>query len=98
MTTWRLSSLSREWVGPITVTADDDPVTGWTYAVMPWAQKPEAPEDIADTPTALDGGLGVLVGPGTDHVLAPGEYQIWIRYVDSPEAPVLHGGMAIVIT
>lgn len=98
MTTWRLSSLSREWVGPITVTADGDPVTGWTYTVMPWSQKPATPEAIASAPTALDGGLGVLVGPGTGHVLAAGEYQIWIRYVDAPEAPVLYGGIALVIT
>lgn len=98
MTTWRLSSLSREWVGPITVSADDVPVTAWTYVVLPWGEKPATPEEIASTPTALDGGLGVLVGPDSDNVLTMGEYQIWIRYVDDPEAPVLHDDMTIIIT
>jgi hypothetical protein len=98
VTVWRLSSLTREWVGPITVTADDTPVTAWTYRVMPWGDKPDTPESIDDTPTDLNGGLGVLVGPGSDNVLAVGEYQIWIRYVDSPEAPVLHDDMTIIIT
>lgn len=98
MTTWRLSSLSREWVGPITVSADDVPVTAWTYAVLPWDESPATPEAISGTPTALDGGLGVLVGPGSGNVLAVGAYQIWIRYVDDPEAPVLHDSMTIIIT
>ena len=88
MTTWHLNRLSREWVGPITVTADGDPVMGWTYALLPVGERPVAPEDIDGVPTALPGGLGVLVGPDTAHVLAPGEYALWVRYVDTPEAPV----------
>lgn len=98
MTTWRLSSLSREWVGPITLEADGEAVTGWTYKIMPWLDKPDTPESIDATPTGLEGGLGVLVGPGTDNVLAVGEYRIWLRYVDAPEAPVLHEDMTIIIT
>lgn len=97
MTTWRLSSLSREWVGPIAVAANDDPVTGWTYLVLPWGEKPATPESIAGVPTALDGGLGVMVGPDTDNELEPGEYNIWVRYIDAPEAPVLDENMTIVI-
>jgi hypothetical protein len=97
VTTWSLSSLSREWVGPITVTADDTPVTGWTYLVLPWGEKPTAPEDIDRVPDALDGGLGVLVGPGSTNILPVGVYRIWLRYVDAPEAPVLYEDMTIVI-
>ena len=97
MTVWRLPALSREWVGPITVAVDDVPTTGWTYLLLPWGEKPATPEDINLAPYALDGGLGILVGPGTSHVLLPGEYRVWLRYVDAPEAPVLYEDMVIVI-
>lgn len=88
-TTWHVNRLSREWVGPITVAANGTPVTGWTYAIAPVTDPPDDVADIAGTATALDGGLGLLVGPGTDHELAPGEYSIWVRYDADPEAPVL---------
>jgi hypothetical protein len=98
MTVWRLPRLSTEWVGPITVTRDGVVVTGWTLAVLPWSVEPSATADIAEAPTSLNGGLGVLVGPGTTHVLESGEYWIWVRYVDNPEAPVLAGIGRIIIT
>ncbi|HEU5475709.1 MAG TPA: hypothetical protein VFV67_34140 [Actinophytocola sp.] len=97
MTTWRINRLSREWVGPITVTKDGTPVTGWTLAVLPLYQTPATADVIDEDPTPLDGGLGVLVGPGTGHVLDPGEYTIWVRYVDNPEAPVLSDVGRIVV-
>lgn len=89
MTTWTFPRLSTEWVGPISVAADDVPVTGWAYALTLYGERPESVDDIDGTPDALDGGLGILVGPGTSNVLAPGVYKIWVRYVDAPEAPVL---------
>jgi hypothetical protein len=89
MTTWNINRLSREWVGPIAVAADDTPVTGWTYALLPLGETPATVADIDGTPTELDDGLGVLVGPDTSHVLAPGVHVLWIRYVDDPEAVVL---------
>lgn len=98
MTTWILSRLSTEWVGPITVTADGTPVTGWTYALVPANSRPASVDDIALVPQPLDGGLGILVGPGTGHVLEQGVYRIWVRYVDAPEAPVLNDVGSIYIT
>lgn len=98
MTAWRLHHLTREWVGPITVTADGDPVTGWAYALLPRFAEPASADDITGTPTELNSGLGILVGPGTDHQLAPGVYRIWIRYVDNPEAPVLDEVGVLTIT
>jgi hypothetical protein len=89
MTTWHINRLSREWVGPITVAADGTPVIGWTYALVPEGETPATVDEIAGVPSALEGGLGVLVGPGTDHVLDPGTHVLWVRYVDEPEAPVL---------
>lgn len=88
-TTWTLPRLSTEWVGPITVSRDGTPVTGWTYALALFGERPATADAISGTPHELDGGLGILVGPGTSHVLAPGVYRIWVRYVDAPEAPVL---------
>jgi hypothetical protein len=101
-TTWTLSRLSREWVGPITVTADGTPVTDWTYAVVQFGQRPATPEEIDAAPAVLGAGdaarRGVLVGPGTDHELTPGRYLIWLRYVADPEAPVLEPVGVLVIT
>jgi len=98
VTVWVLSRLSREWVGPITVTRDGVTVTGWTLTVLPRNQVPATAEDIAEDPTELNGGLGVLVGPDTDHVLTQGEYSIWVRYVDNPEAPVLTSVGRLIVT
>lgn len=97
-TTWRLSRLSREWIGPITVTADAAPVTNWTYAIVPFAQLPATPEDVDGVPTILDDTLGILVGPGTDNTLPAGRYVIWVRYVAGLEAPVLNDVGVLVIT
>lgn len=96
--TWTLSRLSREWVGPIAVAADEVAVDGWTYAVLPFGDRPAESEDIDGEPVVLDDALGILVGPGTEHVLTPGRYLIWIRYVSGQEAPVLDGVGALVIT
>lgn len=98
MTTWILPRLSTEWVGPIVVSVDDVPVTGWTYTLVPVGDRPATVDDIADVPTLLDGGLGILVGPGTGHELTQGTYRIWVRYVDAPEAPVLNDVGTIHIT
>ena len=98
MTTWHVNRLSKEWVGPITVQANGTPVTGWTYAIVPATEQLDDTADITGVPSTLDGGLGILVGPDTGHELAPGEYTIWVRYVDDPEAVVLDDVGRVVIT
>lgn len=98
ITTWRVSRLSREWVGPIAVTADDAPVTDWAYAILPAGDRPATPEDIDGESTTLDDMLGILIGPGTDNILAPGRYLIWVRYVAGQEAPVMDDVGVLVIT
>lgn len=97
MTTWRLSRLAREWVGPIAFTADEELVTGWTYVLVPIGTEPSAPEAISLSPASLNGGQGVLVGPGTAHPLTRGEYSVWLRYEDDPEAPVVPDVVRIII-
>lgn len=98
MSTWHVNRLSVEWVGPIPVAVNGAPVTGWTYAIVSALEQLDDIADIAGTPTSLEDGLGILVGPGTDHPLEPGEYTIWIRYVDDPEAVVLEDVGRVVIT
>lgn len=90
MTAWTLPRLSTEWVGPIVVQRDGETVTTWKLAIFPRAYQPTLVTEINESPSTLDGGLGVLVGPGTSHVLAPGMYRLWVRFVDSPEAPVIN--------
>lgn len=98
MTLWTLDRLSTEGVGPVTVSRNGVPVTAWTYAIVPHGERPASVGDIASTPVTISGSLYVLVGPGTDHALTPGTYQIWARYVDSPEAPVLDDVGTLTIT
>lgn len=98
MSVWILPRITVEWVGPIVVTADGTPVTGWTYALFPPAYRPDLPEEVAATPDLLDDGVGILVGPGTGNDLARGTYRIWVRYVAAPEAPVLDDVGTIHIT
>lgn len=90
MSHWTLPRLSTEWVGPIVVTRSGAPVAGWKLAIFPRTYQPAAVTEIAESPSTLDGGLGVLVGPGSSHVLAPGLYRLWVRFVDNPEAPVIN--------
>lgn len=98
MTVWTVPRWSTEWVGPITVSRNGAPVTGWKITVLPAGQQPSDETAIAETPTSLSGGLGVMVGPGTTHELGPGIYRLWVRYVDSPEAPVLSDAGTLVVT
>lgn len=95
---WTVPRVSTEWVGPISVTRNGVAVTGWKLAVFPRAYQPAAASEINETPSTLDGGLGVLIGPGSAHVLSPGLYRIWVRYVDTPESPVLSDVLLLHIT
>lgn len=93
-TTWKLPRETVEWVGPITVTVDDVPVTEFEVSLY----RPPGRPVVWQTPTAGDGGMGVLVGPGTDNVLPVGQTRGAVRYVDSPETPVLTDVFFIRIT
>lgn len=95
MSTWTIDRLSVEHV-PVNVADNDVPVTGWTYAVLPRDEHPAETADIAGEPDELDDQLGVLVGPGTDNALAPGTYRVFVRYADSPEAPVIVAGQIVI--
>lgn len=84
-TLWSLVAETCEWVGPISVTADDVPVTEFEIAVTGPGARPTA----WAAPTVLSGASGVLVGTGTPHPLVPGtRYTVWVRFVDVPETPV----------
>ena len=89
LTQWLVAAETKEWVGPITVLADDVSVTTFQVTLTGPGERPIEWE----TPTALDGGLGLLVGTGTDFPLQAGrKYTVWIRFTDSPEQPVMHVG------
>lgn len=96
-TTWQVPQLSREWIGPLSVTADGIPVTDWVYKIMPFDQRPVTAESIDGEPTILDDMLGIMIGPGTGNELSPGRFLIWIRYLSGAEAPVLNNVGVLVI-
>lgn len=95
MTTWTIDRLSVEHI-PVDVADGGTAVTGWTYAVLPRDEHPSTTADIDGTPTELTDQLGILVGPDTDNELTPGTYKVWVRYADSPEAPVIVAGQIVI--
>jgi hypothetical protein len=88
MSNWVVNFLSVEHV-PVNVTDAGQPLTGWKYIILPTYQAPTAVTQFVGVPTELEGQLGILIGPGTGQVLAPGEYAVWVRYESTPEIPVL---------
>ena len=85
-TTVRIPRESTEWVGPITITVDDEPVTsGVQFAVIPERDRP-ADDDWTD-PYLEPGGtaLGVWQAPVADYQVL----RVWAKITDSPEIPVL---------
>lgn len=83
--TWNLAAETKEFVGPITVTADGSPVTTFEVTVTSGAVRPSnwQPRDV------IGGFRGVMVGAGTPFTLEPGrKYSIWTKYSDDPEVPI----------
>lgn len=98
LTRWVLPRGTLEWVGPITVDENDEPTTGFELAVLPRGIKPEADDDVWEAPLALGPELGVLVGRGSNHVLAPGVHRVWVKVTDaSPEIPVREVGTVVIM-
>lgn len=91
MSKWSIARESKEWVGPITVTAtvDGEPVdidpASLAFAVLPIQQRPTDTDWTA--PVTEPGGTGI--GVQADPTEQPGLYGIWARITDSPEIPVL---------
>ncbi len=85
LTQWSIAAETKEWVGPIVVTADGTPVTTFEVTLTAPGFRPTTWQ-AADV---LSGGRGILIGSGTAHPLIPGmKYTVWIRYTASPEIPV----------
>lgn len=95
VTQWELVEETREWVGPITVTADGTETDDFEVTVTGPGVRPTD----WHAPLELDGQFGVLVGLGTQFPLVFGEKStVWIRLPDdNPEEPVLRVGTIRVI-
>jgi hypothetical protein len=92
LTIWSLVAETKEWAGPLVVTANGVPVSTFQVSVCEGAVRPTTWLAADDDP---DGGAtkGVLVGAGTSWPLAVGrKYMIYIKYTDNPEIPVLRAG------
>jgi hypothetical protein len=91
LTTWIIPAESKEFIGPITVTADGTPVT--TFEVAFTQTGPQFRPTTWTAADTVDGEKGILVGPGTTRTLSVGiKYTIWVRFTDNPEIPVLRVG------
>lgn len=92
-----INRLSVEHV-PVDVADNGTPVTGWRYVILPVWDEPDTTAQFTGIPTELGGKWGVLIGPGTAHVLDPGVHVVWVRYEADPEAPVVEAAGRITIT
>ena len=89
LTQWSVAAETKEWVGPITVTADGVPTTAFEVTLTAPGDRPAT----WVTATLLDGNRGILIGDDTDFPLTAGrKYTAWVRFTDDPEVPVLHVG------
>lgn len=98
MTSWTVSRQSREWIGPINVANKKTglPVAVFEVATVAYGQQP-LPGDWSAT-YVLEGEQGVLIGPSSTRVLAPGRYRLWVRVTATPEVPVLSNVGTILVT
>ena len=67
LTTWSIPAESKEFIGPITVTADLVPVTNYEVA---FTVTGEARPTTWTANDVVGGEHGILVGPGTPYALA----------------------------
>jgi len=76
-TSWRIPRESDEWVGPLTITADGQPITsGIEVAVLPKGQRPAAGNwRPPDPDPAGSAGIGVQVAAAA----GPRQDGIWVR-------------------
>jgi hypothetical protein len=82
--TWSLPAETKEFVGPITVTADGLSVTTFEVAFTLSTGRPTT----WSTPDVVGGDQGIIVG-GTLRPLVVGKkYLVWVRFTDNPEIPV----------
>jgi|SRR6187549_1570894 len=89
LTQWSIAAETKEWVGPITVTADGVETTAFEVTLT----SPGARPTSWAAATELDGGLGLLVGVDTPFPLLPSrKYTAWVRFTDDPEQPVIRCG------
>jgi hypothetical protein len=90
-TDWELLPTTLEWVGPLTVDVDGDPVADFEVAVTPPGVEP-VDSDFAAA-TTLGGQPGVMAGPRApaDPTVARA-WDIYIRVVSDPETPEKFAG------
>jgi hypothetical protein len=85
LVTWSIPAESKEFIGPLTVTVDDVPVTSFEVAFTDGTARPTswASADVVSSER------GILIGPGTTHAtVVAHKYTVWVRFTDNPEIPV----------
>lgn len=92
MDVWKIPRESKEWIGPIIVTVDDEPTENFEAVILPRGTRPTDFFAVE----ALSGGVGLLIGPGTPHVLLPGDNILWVKVTSLPEAPVMQVATIVV--
>lgn len=92
-----MSRLSREYVFIDLETPDNLSTASAEVAFMSAEAIPNT-EDWHNADLVDNWSIRILVGPGSVNAveLAPGDYQIWIKIIDFPEAPVRRPGMLVI--
>jgi hypothetical protein len=81
VTVWDIPQLSKEWIGPVTITANALPVTNYKLALMPDGVEP-ATGDWKD-PDMSEAERGIVAD------VATGSYKVWAKYDTALESVVL---------
>jgi hypothetical protein len=93
---WHLPRETKEWIGPITVTANGVIITSWQVCLIADGSRPV--EADWQTPDSIGPYLGVTIGTGSNYPsLATGSYLIWVRFDNATEEPVINDVGIVVI-
>lgn len=95
-TIWRLPKETKEWIGPITVTADGAVITGWQIALIADGLRPSEADWHAADQVGIE--YGVMIGEGSNYPsLSIGSYLLWVRFDNGTEKPVVFDFAVIII-
>lgn len=79
-------------------TSNDLSTSTARVALMEAAIRPTV-TDYVDAVLVQEGGVWwvrLLIGPGGDVTLAPGDWQEWVRIIDNPEQPLRKPGILVI--
>lgn len=93
---WRVPHETKEWIGPVTVTANGIGISSWEGCLLADGTRPL--EADWQTPDSIGPDKGIMIGSGTNYpTLTKGSYILWVRFNNGTEVPVSHRAGIVVV-